>query len=109
MSEAPTQHLVAIYHRLETPTQTPEDAAKQEASGEIWGRPARGGAFPKVKAYTGPLPPGARGIEFTTDVPPDANCPPHVPTWRGEREGVICEGDYAKIKARVTKNTQRIK
>ena len=34
------------YHRHESPTQTIGDAAKQEASGEIWGQTARGGLGP---------------------------------------------------------------
>jgi hypothetical protein len=100
---------VAIYHRLESPTQTPEDAAKQEATGEIWGRAARGSDLAKVKAYAGPLPAGRKGIEFTTDMPPDEGCPPDLPTWRAGREGVTVEGDYARISVRVTKNTQRLR
>lgn len=27
-----------VYHRLESPTQTAEDAALQQSTGEIWGR-----------------------------------------------------------------------
>jgi hypothetical protein len=99
---------VAIYHRLESPTQTPEVAAKQEATGEVWGRAARGSDLAKVKAYAGPLPAGRRGVEFTTDMPPDEGCPPDLPTWRAGREGVTVEGDYARIRVRVTKNTQRL-
>lgn len=99
---------MAVYHHRESPTQTPEDAAKQEASGEIWGRSPRGSIFPKVKAYAGPLPPDTRGIEFTTDIPPDDHCPPDMPTWRGNRADVTLDGEYARIKVRVTKNTQRI-
>ena len=95
-----------VYHRLESPTQTPADAARQEASGEIWGRAPRGGTTPKVKAYPGPLPPGTRGIEFTTDVPPDPGSAPKRPDWSGPRPGVVIEGDFAKIKVVVTKNTQ---
>jgi len=32
------------------------------------GYPARGSDIPSVKAYSGPLPPGARGVQFTTPV-----------------------------------------
>jgi hypothetical protein len=49
------------FHRLESPTQTPATAALQEANGEVWRATARGGLNPAVKAYRGPLPPGARG------------------------------------------------
>jgi hypothetical protein len=96
----------ALYHRIESPTQTPEDAIRQEKSGELWGYPARWSDRPKVKAYVGPLPPSRRGIEFTTDVPPDKNCPPTHAYWSGPRAGVVVEGECAKIKVKVTRNTQ---
>jgi hypothetical protein len=35
---------------------------------------------------------------FTTDVAPDANAPPGWALWSGDREGIIIDGDYAKIK-----------
>ena len=96
-----------IYHRLQSTTQTPVDAALQAASGELWGRTNRGGYGPSVDAYTGPLPPGTRGIEFTTDTPPDAGTPPRYARWTGPRPGVIVEGEFAKIRVAVTLNTQR--
>jgi hypothetical protein len=65
-----------IYHRKESPTQTPETAKQQEISGELWGYPSITSDEPKVKAYDGPLRDGERGIEFTTDVDPDPCCPP---------------------------------
>lgn len=94
------------YHRVESRTQTPEDARRQETSGELWGLPRRGGIFPRVKAYEGPLPEGVRGIEFETDVQPDPGSPPGDASWMGPRDGVTVEGDYAKIRIRVTRNTQ---
>jgi hypothetical protein len=94
------------FHRLESPTQTSVTASKQERSGEIWGRPNRGSAVPSVDAYQGPLSPGARGVEFTTDVPPNPWSPPGRARWYGDRPGVRNEGGYAKICGRVTKNTQ---
>jgi len=105
-----TQVAVAVYHRLQTPSQSGKTAAEQTASGEIWGSYDRvmGGRspFPSVDAYVGPLPEDAIGIEFTTEVPPDRGTPPRIARWTGPRDGVIVEGDYAKIKATVTKNTQ---
>lgn len=95
-----------VYHRLESPTQTPADAAQQESSGEIWGKSSVWSTFPKVKAYEGPLPTGKRGIEFITDVPPDAGSAPYRPEWTGPRPGVALVGSYAKINVTVTKNTQ---
>ena len=72
------------YHRLESPTQTWEVAAMQQASGQVWGAPARNfyqSDIPSVKAYIGPLPEGARGIEFTTSVSPT---PGTGGIWRSE-------------------------
>ncbi|MDV2997446.1 MAG: hypothetical protein N4J56_007151 [Chroococcidiopsis sp. SAG 2025] len=78
----------ATYHRIESPTQTPEIAKYQEASQEIWGRPARGSNIPKVKAYVGKLPANARGIEFTTDIEPDPSTPPGYAYWSISQSGV---------------------
>lgn len=54
-----------VYHRKQSPTQTPEVARMQEESGEIWGmynRDAMDGRRPyaSVDAYPGPLPSGQR-------------------------------------------------
>lgn len=98
---------MAVYHRLEwIPGQSPEVARAQERSGEVWGRVAHMGLMPCVKAYRGPLPSGARGIEFRTDVEPDPDGPPGVATWTGPRDGVVVEGDYAKIAVTVLRNGQ---
>ena len=98
---------MATFHRLESPTQTPADARRQEQSGELWGRPARGSRIPKVKAYIGPLPSGRRGIEFDTDVPPDPGSPPGHAVWSGPRDGVTVEEEYARIRVRVVRNAQK--
>ena len=102
---------VRVYHRRQSPSQLPWLAALQQRTGEIWGsynRDMMGGRspFPSVNAYVGPLPDGDKGIEFTTDVPPDRNTPPSFARWTGPRDGVIIEGDYAKIKATIIRNTQ---
>lgn len=94
------------YHRLESPTQTADDAARQQATGEIWGRASMGSFIPKVKAYRGRLPDGARGIEFVTDVPPDVGSARVRVDWSGPRPGVRVGGDIARIDVIVTKNTQ---
>ena len=96
-----------VYHRRESPSQTPADAAQQEASSEIWGRPSIWSDIPKVKAYTGPLPENVRGIEFTTDVPPDPGNAPGRPEWSGPRPGVVVEEGFAKLRCVVTRNNQR--
>jgi hypothetical protein len=95
-----------LFHRLLSPTQTAEVARKQQQSGELWGRAARWSDIPKVKAYVGPLPEGAEGIEFTTGVPPDPGVPPGRAEWTGPRPGVIVEAEWAKIHIVITKNTQ---
>lgn len=99
---------IPIYFRVESPTQTVEDAVRQEQNGEIRGRPAQGSDFPKVKAYVGHLPPGRRGIEFTTDIVPDAGCPPAKAYWSGPRAGVIVSGGCARIKVTIIRNTQTL-
>jgi RHS repeat-associated protein/uncharacterized repeat protein (TIGR01451 family) len=103
-----------LYHRLEAPTQRPHHAADQESSGELWGSYGNYNFEPTARAYRGPLPPGKRGLEFETDVDPDPGGNPkegEMVTWRGNRPGVTLETDpagtdWAKIKIRVTKNTQ---
>ena len=59
------------FHRFQSPPQSAAVARLQQVSGEIWGGPARWSNIPSVKAYVGSLPPGAKGVEFTTTVAPD--------------------------------------
>lgn len=91
-----------VYHRLQT-----GPALRLIAqSGELWGQPAQNifrSDIPKVKAYLGPLPEGASGVEFTADVAPDPGSVPGKPTWSGPRPGVEVEGDFARIKITVLK------
>jgi hypothetical protein len=94
------------FHRLESPTQTADDASKQEASGEIWGRTPFGSSWPQVQAYAGPLPDGASGVEFMTDVRPDQVGESLRWSGDGRRAEVQTEGAYAKIRCIVTLNTQ---
>ena len=75
----PTYH--GPYHRQESPTQSPEVALLQVASGEIWGRTPRGGRWPTVQAYPKPIASGARGVEFTTAVQPYPQGAPHEVRW----------------------------
>ena len=89
------------YYRVESPTQTFVDASRQMESGEIWGKPARGSFFPKVKAYEGALPEGKHGIEFMTDVEPDDGSPPGQACWSVGHPGVRLEGEFAKLNVKV--------
>ena len=95
-----------FYHRVESPTQTSADAQLQKASGEIWGKAPRFSLIPKVKAYIGPLPAGQRGIEFSTDVPPDIGCPPGQAFWSAGNPGVQVRGDVVRLAVTVTKVNQ---
>jgi hypothetical protein len=106
----PNGHTLAVeygpYHRNESRTQTIADAAKQEASGEIWGQTALYGLGPSVKAWRGPLT-GGRGIEFVTTVAPHPNPHPSLVQWRDTTPGVVPRPNgFVAIPARVTKNTQ---
>jgi hypothetical protein len=59
------------FHRLRNATTQSEAVALlQVQSREIWGSAARWSYVPTVRAYVGPLPPHATGIEFMTPVPP---------------------------------------
>lgn len=98
--------LAGAYHRLESPTQTTADAAKQASTAEIWGYPSVWSDILKVKAYTGPLPPGKRGVEFRTVVPPDRGGAPGRPEWWCPRNGVRVERGVATVARTVTKNAQ---
>ncbi len=93
------------FHRLESLTQTPEVAQLQEQSGEIWGTTPRWGFEPTVQAYEGPLPEGARGVEFNTEFGPNRSAPPGQAWWQ-EGPGVRVEGDWAKLSCVITRNTQ---
>jgi hypothetical protein len=95
------------FHRL---TVSHDEVRNILQTGEIWGATPRNifqSDIPKVKAYEGPLPAGAVGIEFETEVPPDNGHVPGKPTWSAtpERPGVMCDGDYAKIKVHVLRQT----
>lgn len=64
------------FHRLESPSQTKNDAIAQQQSIELWGAAGRNNAqsnLPSVKAHRSSLPGGQRGIEFDTPVAPTPN------------------------------------
>jgi RHS repeat-associated protein len=99
------------YHRVETPIQTPEIALRQQLTGEIWGStPRLGGMGPTVNAYLGPLPPGERGIEFSTRITPGSAQPfpgGLVRWYGGSTPGVIVNDQgYAVLPVLIYKNTQ---
>jgi hypothetical protein len=78
-----------------------------EQTGEIWGGSANWGGPPRVQAHSGPLPKGASGIEFYTDVAPDPDTPKQWSYWTAPRAGVREEDGFAKICCTITKNTQK--
>jgi WD40 repeat protein len=101
---------ISIYHRLEAPSQTIEMAELQEERLEIWGGLSRNyhnSEIPKVQAHLGSLPKGSRGIEFTTNIPPDLGSHPAIVQWSGSREGLIIEGDIAILKILTINNFQK--
>jgi hypothetical protein len=87
------------FYRIEA---NEEVTRQQIQSREIWGKASKNiyqSPYPKVKAFTnwngGEQ---GKGIIFWTDVAPDVSAPPGWALWSGEREGVIIDGEYAKIK-----------
>ena len=71
--------------------QTAADNELVASTGKLGGRAPRNIArsmFPKVKAFIGALPDDRSGIEFTTDVEPDAGCPPELAYWSEGTPGV---------------------
>ena len=95
------------FHRIESPTQTAEDAERQQRSGEIWGQAARWSPIPSVKAYRGALPKGVRGVQFNTDVRPHPNPHPTLVQWLETTSGVQALGNgFVSIAVTVTINTQ---
>ena len=98
--------MLRTYHRLESPTQTVADARAQQAAGEVWGKPSRFSYIAKVRAYSGPLPAGAKGVEFETDVEPDAGCPPGQAFWSAGNPGVRVDGDVVKLRVKMTRIAQ---
>jgi hypothetical protein len=95
--------VAGLFHRLDDP---PELIARIAETGELRGASPRNiftSDIPKAKAYPGFLPPNRAGFEFETHVEPDTGSPPNVALWSNGRPGVTIEGDYAKIKVKVTK------
>jgi hypothetical protein len=84
------------FHRRCEPR--PEEVDQVLASLQLWGKPRRNiyaGLVPAVKAWEGPLPANAVGVEFYTDVEPDPWSVPGWPEWsQGQRGVVIIERDY---------------
>lgn len=77
------------YHRLESPSQSLETAIYQTHSNEIWGAAARGSLLPSVKAYVGPLPAGADGIEFDIAAPANPGGTPTTAKWYLGRQPAV--------------------
>jgi hypothetical protein len=95
------------FHRL---TNSADEVRKVLVSDELWGK-SPGNFFqsdiPKVKAYDGKLPDGAKGFEFETPAKPDHGHVPGKPTWaaKPKRSGVESDSAFAKIKVHVLRQT----
>jgi len=77
------------------------------SSGQLWGMPRRNfyaGLVPAVKAWDGPLPKDAVGVEFFTNVPPDPWSVPGWPQWtEGSPDVIVLEtGQLVAIDVVVT-------
>ncbi|WP_245241934.1 polymorphic toxin-type HINT domain-containing protein [Streptomyces sp. NEAU-H3] len=94
------------FHRKVSRTQTDEHARQQQESGELWGGLSRLGGEEAAKAHMGPLPEGARGVEFYTTIRPRQPFPGYVWWEVGRVPGVRLEDGFAKIPIFISKNTQ---
>ncbi len=72
----------------------------QILSGEIWGKAPSWGGAPSVKAYPGPLPAAASGVEFWAFQPPES---PHGPRsyWRRPGPFVVFDASIDVVKLSV--------
>jgi hypothetical protein len=97
-----TQH--GPFHRLKNPT-TQNDAVAylQAQSGEIWGAVGRWSYIPTVRAYVGPLPPQAEGIEFTTSIAPSRISNRNVFWYQGDPGVITNSKGFAVITVAITK------
>jgi RHS repeat-associated protein len=105
-ADRPIERRLEVFHREESPTQTPADAAAQQASGELWGKGYRDAGVPYIQAFRGPLRAGQRGIEFTTPVRPSKYSKPGQVQFLPGQPGVRVEDGVAKMPIVVIKNTQ---
>ncbi|MEU9488715.1 putative T7SS-secreted protein [Streptomyces decoyicus] len=105
--EAKETVLHGPFHRKESPTQKVEHAQQQQDSGELWGGVSpRLGGEEAARAHRGPLPEGARGVEFYSELRPIRTMVSQVWWEVGKVKGVRLEDGWAKIKIHITKNTQ---
>ena len=96
------------FHRLLAPgVQDAATVVEQGLSGEIWGRPPRWGSTPQVKAYPGPPPDGASGIELWSFQRPDSLYGPRGLWYTdGPFLTVDANADLAKLKIAFVRITQ---
>ncbi|MFJ8744141.1 RHS repeat-associated core domain-containing protein [Embleya sp. NPDC127516] len=102
------KELYGPYHRSSSRTQTDELALTQQGNRQLWGREPQHGMWPAAEAHGGPLPAGARGVEFTTPIRPTGPGR-YGAEWEVEKSaGVIGtrQDDFAKIPIMITRNTQ---
>ena len=92
------------FHRLRNQiTQSDAIADQQQQSQEVWGRAARWSSLRAVKAYHGPLPDGAQGIQFVTAVAPSGNSPYNAFWYEGSAGVFINSQGFAVIQVTITK------
>ena len=92
-----------FYRLRNASTQSDAVAMLQQQSHQIWGRAARWSYLRSVKAYVGPLPLNAQGIEFMTAITPSRITPQNA-FWDEGSPGVTINAQgYAVIQVTVTK------
>lgn len=97
-----------FFHRNRATYQTPEVAALQVATREIWGRTPQNGFIPAVQAYSELGIKQESRIEFSTDVPPGAVTPFEAWWYLGEKgvqRRVKLGADYSCISVEISSNT----
>lgn len=93
MSGTGGQQANPVYHRLRSSTQTTTHDQMQVRSQQVCGKAGWGSHIPSVKAYPGPLPASASGIEFTTGVAPSpGRSSPSMTKWYQGDPGVVNSG-----------------
>jgi hypothetical protein len=111
VSQVNPQPRVYRFYRVESSTQRPDHATAIETSGNLQGSAPRGSDFDQVQGYWGDLPPGTRGMQLETTIPPGAagdETQGAMMRWYRGAEGVTDQPNgRVSIPVRVIENSQR--
>jgi hypothetical protein len=108
--DGPPRQFWGPYYRKFSPTQTGNVMIDVVRSGEIWGKPPRGGLGdePRVKAYRGHIPTGEQGFEFWSFQKPNDPYGSRV-YWSNAGEFLVAADNVVKLKIAITKVTQPLR